>query len=408
MKFRLSSLTIHKFRDVRPGTTLHFDAGWNVLLGQNATGKTTLLSLISMALRGDFSVLAEESFSVSYELVGDGDDRVGVTLTHVVPPRIGAPDALVGEFPVGTQTTGVVDLCLGGARVSLSIPHQSPLRQFEVRDNLKPGLVAFLTLKPNLASALFDYNSGGSYRFDEALGFFRGILGVSGEAPESPVGLRASGVVGQGLLTIYWPFIPRAATFVAEPNERSPHTIRGDFDACANLARVVVDLGATKMVASWPVDRAEPVEQVSRITLGEPRYLLQRADGRSESAERLSFGQKRLFAFAWYLDANPGPVVADELVNGMHYAWIEDCVHAMEGRQVFLTAQNPLLLDHVGVTRPEDVTSRFILCRNEVGEGGRHVWAWSNPTPEQSNAFFEAYQNGILQVHEILRTEGLW
>jgi hypothetical protein len=36
------------------------------------------------------------------------------------------------------------------------------------------------------------------------------------------------------------------------------------------------------------------------------------------------------------------------------------------------------------------------------------VWAWSNPTEAQSAAFFEAYENGILQVHEILRTEGLW
>jgi hypothetical protein len=92
----------------------------------------------------------------------------------------------------------------------------------------------------------------------------------------------------------------------------------------------------------------------------------------------------------------------------MHYAWIEDCVRAMEGRQVFLTAQNPLILDHVGVAGPEEVSSRFILCRNEIGDNGRRVWAWSNPTEAQSAAFFEAYENGILQVHEILRTEGLW
>jgi recombinational DNA repair ATPase RecF len=47
---KLESLTIHSFRNVEPETKLVFDDGYNVLLGQNGTGKTTLLELVAMAL----------------------------------------------------------------------------------------------------------------------------------------------------------------------------------------------------------------------------------------------------------------------------------------------------------------------------------------------------------------------
>ena len=122
----------------------------------------------------------------------------------------------------------------------------------------------------------------------------------------------------------------------------------------------------------------------------------------------MSFGQKRLFTFAWYLDANPDVVVADELVNGMHYEWIEDCTRAMEGRQVFVTAQNPLLLDHVSVSSPEDVTRSFVLCGATRTDTTHREVRWTHPSAEQAAEFFRYYENGVLRVHEILRTERLW
>jgi energy-coupling factor transporter ATP-binding protein EcfA2 len=53
---RLRRLTIENFRNVR-STTLTFDDEWNVLLGKNGTGKTTLLELIAATLRGDLEAL---------------------------------------------------------------------------------------------------------------------------------------------------------------------------------------------------------------------------------------------------------------------------------------------------------------------------------------------------------------
>lgn len=407
MSFRLRWLTIHRFRDVRPETTLRFNDGWNVLLGQNATGKTSLLNLISMALRGDFVALAEESFAVSYELEGEGEDHLRVHLEHTVGARAGAADLRVGEFKVGAQTRGTIESRIGEESLRLSIPGDLGPVHPRLRAELRPNL-ATIHLAESMALRQYIKVWVVAYRFDEALAMFRNIHGIEDDALGLPGTFTTVANIASGVLHFFLGFTPRAATYNVEPSLEAPRAIVGDFTTCTNLTRAIEALGARKLVATWSVESVDATTESLTLKLRPPTFLLQRADGSAVSTDHLSFGQKRLFAFAWYLDANDGPVVADELVNGMHYAWIENCVHAMEGRQVFLTAQNPLILDHVGVAGPEEVSSRFILCRNEIGDGGRRVWAWSNPTGAQSAAFFEAYENGILQVHEILRTEGLW
>src|SRR6188508_3296367 len=69
---KLKRLRIDKFRNVTPGTELRFSDGFNVLLGQNGTGKTTLLELISMVVRSNFDKLAREEFAVEYEIENAG------------------------------------------------------------------------------------------------------------------------------------------------------------------------------------------------------------------------------------------------------------------------------------------------------------------------------------------------
>ena len=56
---KLKHLKIHQYRNVRPGTELRFDDGINLVLGQNASGKTTLLSLLSAVSRSTFTELSE-------------------------------------------------------------------------------------------------------------------------------------------------------------------------------------------------------------------------------------------------------------------------------------------------------------------------------------------------------------
>lgn len=124
--------------------------------------------------------------------------------------------------------------------------------------------------------------------------------------------------------------------------------------------------------------------------------------------EHWSFGQKRLLTFFWYLACNPDVVVADELVNGLHWDWIDACVDAIGTRQVFVSAQNPLLLDHLGFDSEDSVAHGFVLCRSAPAGEGRSETVWTHPDAAQSAEFFRSYQNGVMQVHDILRTQGLW
>src|SRR5690349_13421489 len=65
---KLQWFQVNKFRSAKPGTRLTFNEGYNVLLGQNGTGKTTLLNLIAAAIKADFTEFKDEEFDFSYEL----------------------------------------------------------------------------------------------------------------------------------------------------------------------------------------------------------------------------------------------------------------------------------------------------------------------------------------------------
>jgi hypothetical protein len=143
------------------------------------------------------------------------------------------------------------------------------------------------------------------------------------------------------------------------------------------------------------------------IEFGDLQFYFVRRDGSGIDDSRLSYGQKRLLAFYYYLDCSAACAVADELVNGMHHEWIEACLEDLGERQSFLTSQNPLLLDYLGFESAEEVRSSFVLCRSEL-QSEREQLRWENMTPEDAEGFFAAYQVGIQHVSEILRTRGLW
>jgi hypothetical protein len=130
-------------------------------------------------------------------------------------------------------------------------------------------------------------------------------------------------------------------------------------------------------------------------------------DGTFVTHERLSYGQKRLLSFFYYLACNPAMVIADELVNGLHHGWITASIEAIGARQAFLTSQNPLLLDYVPVTSPEEVQQSFVLCRGESRDG-KPGWIWDNMGEDDASTLFSAYEVGIEHVSEILQSRGLW
>ncbi len=181
------------------------------------------------------------------------------------------------------------------------------------------------------------------------------------------------------------------------------------FDRVRSLATIPTLLGfASAELRPVLLTQAQRGEEL-RTIYHNIDFLFRRADAHQISHELLSFGQKRLFSFLWYLAVRRDlPVVADELLNGLHHDWIEICLDRLYERQSFLATQHPYLLDHIPIESAEGVRKSFIRCTLEPGPDGREQMAWRNFTEDEAERFFIAHQTGIQQVSEVLLTEGLW
>lgn len=152
---------------------------------------------------------------------------------------------------------------------------------------------------------------------------------------------------------------------------------------------------------------SETHEGFESMTLGDLKFLLTHRAGGRLTEKQLSYGQKRILAFMHYLATVRSVAVADELVNGLHHRWIYDCIKALGKRQVFLTSQNPLLLDYLHFESPEEVRATFILCDWE-GEERQARMRWDKMSQEVAEDFFDSYKVGFQQVGELLQSKGLW
>ncbi|MFT5431674.1 MAG: hypothetical protein ACI9OJ_002371 [Myxococcota bacterium] len=126
--------------------------------------------------------------------------------------------------------------------------------------------------------------------------------------------------------------------------------------------------------------------------------------GAKVAQDQFSYGQQRIVAYYYYPAASPSIVVADELVNGMHHDWIAACVGSLEGRQAFLSSQNPLLLDQLPFENPDQISRSLVICTaNERGD-----FVWRNPNEAEAKRIAAALAVGIQQVSEVLEAQGLW
>jgi hypothetical protein len=145
----------------------------------------------------------------------------------------------------------------------------------------------------------------------------------------------------------------------------------------------------------------------SRWTFGAPQGLFETANGAQISHDQLSFGEKRLLAFLIKLYANPATIIVDELANGMHHSWLEQCVELLDelGTQAFLSSQNPLLLDCLPLSR-ETYAKQHALVVCEFGEAGEMIWR--NLNEAEIEDFFKSLEVGLQHISEIMRSKGLW
>jgi|SRR5579871_555514 len=423
---KLRRLTIHKYRNVVPETTLEFGDGINVLLGKNGAGKTTLLKVISAVLRSDFrSIEGEYQFSYVIEFP-EGRAEVSVRPASIVDP-VRDPSRPSLQHEVEHLSDVEIYLWLKETNQPLRFYRKDSLYVLDGEKGEKPMVPAdriianhvyfvvamsrqYLERGPTLFLDL-----GSPFRIDESLDMFRRVLDESfgspqnPDEPEEPVFLvfrntdgRIHAMGANGLTAPLWE--PLNARLDRDNDLRQvlfPHT---DLEFLGNVVRLG---GFRAAELRLELIQTSVQDGTEYSHLGKPRIWFTGRDGSVISQQLLSYGQKRLLAFFYYLAAQPSTVVADELVNGLHYDWIEECVKAIGQRQAFLTSQNPLLLDCLPFETIEQVKGSFVMCESKLENDREHL-EWRNFSDDEADEFLKAYKVGFQDVGQILRTKGLW
>ncbi|WP_309892544.1 AAA family ATPase [Archangium sp.] len=434
---KLRWLQVNKFRSVKPGTLLTFNDGHNVLLGQNGTGKTTLLNLVAATIKSNFADFKNEVFDVSYALDSEmAMATVSVRNEHQALPLPTALESLspgvlgYGALPsegglrspvlsvtasVSNKQTGLrLEIEINGERGTIrrtdgTTPGPSFGLSRTTAKNLPPwmlllsGLGEWGNKNPPLlenATALFDlFLEVTTARFDESLEYFNNL----GELQ-----LRVTRHPNEDI-TLFGSLDPRGTTY--EQLGSLGHKTWG-ADRYVLSATDLPFLKQTIQLLDF--ESAEAIIELKEsgqedgadfMQLGNLRFYFSHRGGWKISEKALSYGQKRMLAFMYYLTTVKSTIIADELVNGLHHRWIRACFETLGQRQVFLTSQNPLLLDYLNFQSPEDVRSTFVLC---TWEKSPEQMVWENMTQEAAEDFFASYKVGFQQVGELLQSKGLW
>ncbi len=413
---KLKRLKINQYRNVRPGTELRFDDGVNLVLGQNGSGKTTLLALLSAVCRSTFTELSDEAFDLEFELSCEEHSVVAQVRHQRRPPETSGG----GQLPGLWNDDYRVSITNRGSRRTVEFVSDAP--SGSQRRGRTPLMMEWSFIAAVLADSDTELTSlrgelfvaARAFRFDESLECFAAATGRESmlRSPATPPPALAASIEKRdssgGVSETDGDYVPadlsNALAKSFKSQGRGPELDGAERPLADQICNV---LGATS-VAIVPNVRARQFTTHQRSYRVEGfTFDVTRKDGSMIHHDRLSYGQKRLLAFFYYLAQNPSIVIADELVNGLHHRWIAACMEAIGSRQAFLTSQNPLLFEHITFDSIDQVQTRFITCAATVIDGAEHL-SWQNMPREDAIRFFRGYKAQIESVGDILINRGLW
>ncbi|CAM4505017.1 AAA family ATPase [Corallococcus exiguus] len=391
----LTRLTIRHFRNVIP-TTLEFRPDINVLLGGSQTGKTTLLRLLSTVVDHPDEALKDDPFDVSWRIA---KEQLELECAMTRPRTESATDESgASRFPrtfsctLTDHGTEVLkgDIGPDGTRIERdgrTEHHRYPLvtSPFTILRVVLSKHDAPMELRYRLIT--FSLLTAG--RLDEGLEGYHALLDLEGwrMGVHGAWNLRAVPSSFRDLLDTD----PIGTTLTFTP-EFLTHAVRA--------------LGFDSASARFDIERLPAIPSGYLTQLRNLRFVFKHADEEIPH-DLLAPEEKLLLAFFAHADASRTILIADEPMHGFHFKWVTDCLRQVGNRQMFLTNQNPLLLDVLRFGSAEDVRRTFTLCKQAHDESGARL-VWRNPTEDEAESFFQAHLAGGQSVSEILRAQGLW
>lgn len=425
----LRRLKINKFRKVAPGTVLEFGDGINLVLGINGAGKTTLLELIAAVCSRSLAKFADEPIDIEATFLKT-EDGVEICQIDVIASRL--PSSLAHRHADKGLRRWEEQLLLNLRAPHLPSQHfswaESVLIQQKPEDAARSAyptdfmhdwmsplsrkfMEEELDTETDVKHLYFTmenlFDARGLVRMDEALRLFNAIHGdlLSGYPPGSLY------VILNGDGTLYDIFGESVPANFSELNDSEVRDVMTDPTSCISniCARIAAVIGCDAVKFEWKETAREIMEGRMVHRFGQFRFALWRHDGSVEYSDRLSFGQQRILTFLWMIAcARPkAPIVVDEISNGLHREWLRTALDEIQGRQAFLSSQNPLLMDFLEFASEEQVRRSFVRCDLEMRDG-REVMVWRNFSDEEVGEFYAAYQAGFQQVSEILEARKLW
>jgi energy-coupling factor transporter ATP-binding protein EcfA2 len=421
---KLQRLLITRYRNVLPGTELRLDGQVNLVLGEPGAGKTMLLGLLAAIAGSDFSRLEAEPFDLAYD-VSDGVFAATVVIRgDGLPPRSptdGLPEPTSYAYRISVHRVGGEPVCeftgtpeallvrVSGAAEPRRLPPSAPFRRGFLTQALRQPPAAALFFG---AWRLFNWH-GTAARFDESLDCF---LAMTGRPPalrgaalpqlaEAVFSFDPKSALRTSTLYSVAHYLPGGAIdraiVDAHRSAAGETRLDGDHESAPSAALTSLEfLRRAAAILGFRSASFQPdvSSYRSERSTGELHYAVRgftfrftRSDGTTLHHDALSYGQKRLLAFFYYLAASEEFVFADDLAHGLPDAWISDCVQAMGARQAFITGLDPRVLAHLGFDSPARVQARVITCEVVRDADGAEQLQWRTISPDAATEFFQRH-----------------